>query len=298
MDQKWNGQGRQDYQPYDDQPYQGGGYQQYNNGGYNNSGYNNGGYNSGGYNNGGYNNGGYNNGYNNDSYYQNSRYYGGAADTEAITQQVITRSFLVMLASLLITAFTATITAMNVKFFSSAMESFVVLAIVEFLLVIGAQFAISKRNAVMAGTLYLGYTILNGILLSSIFYVYEIGSIQDVFFITALLFGVMAVYGIFTRKDLSSIGSLAMMLLLGVIMVTFVNALFLHSAGLDLMIDYAVVVIFVGLTAYDTQKMKRMAATATMQDVNVVALYCGMELYLDFINLFLRLLRLMANSRD
>ena len=329
MDKKLYEQNDSEYGNYNGQPYNNGGY---NNGGYNNSGYNNGGYhnadyssqynpyegnngyNNGGYNNGGYNNGGYNNsayndgGYNNGGYnnggYQNyhydngTRYYAGSYSNELISSKVITRSFIVMLVSLLVTAFAATITAVNRSFFVSAMDSFVALAIVEIVLVIGTQIAISKRKAAIAGALYMGYTIINGVTLSAIFYAFDLGSIQEVFFITALLFGVMAGIGAVTKKDLSGIGSLCTMLLLGALLVTFINGIFLHSGGMELMMDYLVVAIFVGLTAYDTQKMKRMAAAATMEDVNVLAIYCGMELYLDFINLFLRLLKLMGNSRN
>lgn len=266
----------------------------YNNSGYNNGGYSNGGYNNGGYSNGGYKNGGYNNGYSNGG----TSYYAGSYSDELISSKIITRSFIVMLASLLVTAFAATFTAASQSLFVSAMNSFVILIIAEFALVFGTQAAIKKKNTAIAGVLYFGYTVVNGITLSAIFFVYELGSIQEVFFITALLFGVMAGIGAVTKKDLSSVGSIGTMLLIGVILVTLINGLFLHAEGIELLMDYLVVVIFVGLTAYDTQKMKRIATSATMDEVNLLAIYCGMELYLDFLNLFLRLLRIMGNSRN
>ena len=164
--------------------------------------------------------------------------------------------------------------------------------------VVGAQYAIRKRNTALAAGLYFAYTVMNGITFSVIFYVFRLESIESVLFITALLFGVMAAVGYVTKKDLSSIGSIGMMLLIGVILVTIVNMLILKSSGLDLFMDYLVVLIFVGLTAYDTQKMKRIAATASESDINVLALYCGFELYLDFLNLFIRLLSIMGKRRN
>lgn len=88
------------------------------------------------------------------------------------------------------------------------------------------------------------------------------------------------------------------MLLIGALIVTFANMLFMHSTGVDLILDYVIVAIFVGLTAYDTQKMKVMARNAVSSEVNTIAIYCGMELYLDFINLFLRLLAIFGRRRN
>ena len=152
----------------------------YNNGGYDNNGY------GSNYNNGGYDNNGYNSSYNNGGYddVYDARYSAGASyyakeqDRELIKSKIITRSFLVMLVSLLVTAFAATFVASDLSLFVSVVNSFEVFLVAEILIVIAAQFAINKRNAGIAGALYLAYSIINGVTLSVIFYAYEIGSVQ------------------------------------------------------------------------------------------------------------------------
>lgn len=279
----------------------------YNNGG--NGGYGNGNYGNNNYNDytrnnmngsyqGGFNSYGgndYNTGYNN--VYSGS--YSTSSVNEDIKSQIIMRSFIVMLVSLLVTGIVSVIVAGNETLFNNMIlnDSFYIWFLAEIGVVIGAQYAIRKRNITLAGVLYFAYAAMNGITFSVIFYVFQLESIESVLFITALLFGMMAAIGYVTKKDLSSVGSIGMMLLLGVILVSIVNMLILHSSGLDLFMDYVVVFIFVGLTAYDTQKMKRVAATASESEINVLALYCGFELYLDFLNLFIRLLSIMGKRR-
>lgn len=265
-----------------------------NNGNYYGNGANNGNYYGNGANNGNY----YGNGANNGNYYGMGGYYDRAYDNADIESKVITRSFIVMFVSLLITAFMATIVAANVNLFEGMLNSYGLLLIIEFAVVIGASFAVKKKNAVVAGILYTIYTVITGMTFSVLFYVYDLGSVQEIFLMTALLFGVMAVVGATTKADLSRIGGICIMLLLGALIVTFANLLFLHSTGLDLVLDYLVVAIFVGLTAYDTQKMKVMARNAVSSDVNTIAIFCGMELYLDFINLFIRLLAIFGKRRN
>ena len=269
-------------------------YTEYNGGNNNNYPDNNGNYYGNGANNGNY----YGNGANNGNYYGMGGYYDRAYDNADIESKVITRSFIVMFVSLLITAFMATIVAANANLFDGMINSYGLLIIIEFAVVIGASFAVKKKNAVVAGILYAIYTIITGMTFSVLFYVYDLGSVQEIFLMTALLFGVMAVVGATTKVDLSRIGGICIMLLLGALMVTFVNLLFLHSTGLDLVLDYLIVAIFVGLTAYDTQKMKVMARNAVSSDVNTIAIFCGMELYLDFINLFIRLLAIFGKRRN
>lgn len=234
----------------------------------------------------------------NGNYYEASNYYDNAYSSADVEAKVISRSFIVMLVSLLITAAASTIVASNFRLFLKVADSFKVLLVMELAVVIGASFAIRKQNAVLAGTLYFIYTVINGITLSVIFYVYDLGSIKEVFVITALLFGVMALIGATTKMDLSRVGGICTMALIGALLVTVVNMLFLHSSGLDLALDYVVVFIFVGLTAYDTQKMKKMAKNSMGMNINAIALFCGMQLYLDFINLFLRLLSIMAKKKN
>jgi FtsH-binding integral membrane protein len=137
---------------------------------------------------------------------------------------------------------------------------------------------------------------MNGLTLSIIFLVYEIQSITRVFFITAFIFGGMALYGKITKRDLSRLGSICIIGLIGIILGSLVN-LFLRSNPLDYLITIIGIIIFLGLTAYDVQKIKNLAANNMGYSVTVLALWGAMNLYLDFINLFLKLLRLMGKRR-
>ena len=136
------------------------------------------------------------------------------------------------------------------------------------------------------------YSILNGVTLSSIFIVYTMTSVAATFFITAGMFGAMALWGYFTKKDLSKWGSIFFMLLIGLILATVVN-LFLRSDAMGFIISIVGVIIFTGLTAFDVNKIKQMLAQTQEEGdvVRKVALMGALTLYLDFINLFLYLLR-------
>jgi len=141
--------------------------------------------------------------------------------------------------------------------------------------------------------------VVNGATLSFVFLVYTSTSIVNVFLITAITFAVMAAYGYFTKKDLTSWGRMLFMALIGLIIASIVN-IFLKSSGMNMVISYIGVLVFVGLTAYDSQKIKEMLMQApdageTMQKL---ALLGALSLYLDFINLFLYLLRILGSSRD
>ncbi len=150
-----------------------------------------------------------------------------------------------------------------------------------------------------ATCMFIFYSILNGVTLSFIFLAYTAESITSTFFITAGTFGAMSLIGYFTKRDLSSLGSILFMALIGLIIATIVN-LFMRSEMLYFIISYAGVLIFVGLTAYDTQKIKRMLLSDGVEvneTTQKIALMGALALYLDFINLFLYLLRLLGNRR-
>lgn len=173
------------------------------------------------------------------------------------------------------------------------------LIIAEFGLVIGISGAINKLSAVTATLLFVLYSIVNGATLSVIFMAYTMSSIASVFFITAGLFGVMAFIGYTTKTDLTSIGKILFMALIGIILATVVN-LFVGSSMLNMIVSYVGVVIFTGLTAYDSQKIKNMLYNADSMDEGMqkIALLGSLTLYLDFINLFLMLLRIFGGNRD
>ena len=169
------------------------------------------------------------------------------------------------------------------------------LVIAELILVITVSGAINRLSLSVATLLFIVYSVLNGALLSSVFLVYTASSVATVFFITAGTFAAMALIGYTTKTDLSSMGKILLMALIGMIIATIVN-LFVKSTGLELIISYIGVLVFVGLTAYDSQKIKQMLLQApdASEGAQKVALLGALSLYLDFINLFLYLLRIFG----
>ena len=148
----------------------------------------------------------------------------------------------------------------------------------------------------MAVPLFFVYAIINGVTLASIFRVFEISTIAQTFFITAGVFGAMSAYGYLTRADLSKFGAFLFMALIGLIITSVVN-IFMGSETLDWVISLVGVGIFIGLTAWDTQKIKMMVMQSNGYNVGKIATLGALSLYLDFINLFLYLLRIFG-SRD
>ena len=173
------------------------------------------------------------------------------------------------------------------------------LIIVELALVVVISAAINRLSPAVATALFLAYAALNGVTLSFIFLIYTSTSITAAFFVTAGMFGIVSLYGYTTKRDLTGIGSIAIMALVGLILASIVN-MFVASSGLYWLITYAGVIIFVALTAYDTQKIKRWSQrvapsdTVTIQRLGILG---ALTLYLDFINLFLFILRIMGRRR-
>lgn len=153
---------------------------------------------------------------------------------------------------------------------------------------------ITKMSFQSAAITFFIYALLNGVILSSIFLVYTASSIFSTFFVAAATFGAMAFYGFTTKKDLTGIGSLCFMALIGLIIASVVN-MFLHSSMMSTIISYAGVLIFVGLTAYDVQKIKRIGQSSNYHPNYAIS--GALALYLDFINLFIHLLRIMGNRK-
>lgn len=216
---------------------------------------------------------------------------------ETLASEVVNKSFLFMFAALAVTAFAALTTSPSAAYRLLSGNGFFALLIAEIAIVIISGMALKKNNAILAGVLYTVYAFLTGYTFSIIFMAFSIGSIAATFATTSLMFLVMAVYGLVTKKDLSGIGSYCLMGLIGIIIAGLVNVLWIGSLGLDFAISVIGVFIFVGLTAYDVQKIKRRVAVSTDETVICLALYGGFELYLDFINLFLKLLRLMGKRK-
>lgn len=173
------------------------------------------------------------------------------------------------------------------------------LVIGEFALVMAIYSAIGRLSATAATLLFVLYSIVNGATLSVIFLAYTMTSIASVFFITAGTFAVMAFIGYTTKTDLTSFGKMLMMGLIGIILATVVN-IFIGSSMLNMMVSYVGVVVFVGLTAYDSQKIKNLLYQVDnmSEEAQKLALLGSLTLYLDFINLFLMLLRIFGGNRD
>lgn len=174
----------------------------------------------------------------------------------------------------------------------------IILFIAELALVFTVSAAVNKISASAATALFLLYAALNGVTLSAIFLVYTHAAIMGAFVTSAATFGAMSVYGFTTRRDLSRYGSLLFMGLIGVVIASVVS-MFWHNTMLDVLINYVGVFVFIGLTAYDTQKL-RSIAVQTSGSVAMSARYAivgALTLYLDFINLFLFLLRILGDRR-
>lgn len=210
--------------------------------------------------------------------------------------------YLWMTLALAITGFTAFFVASSPAMLQAIYTNKIVfwgLIIGELALVFIVSGAINRLSLATATLLFVLYSVINGATLSMIFAVYSLSIIGQTFLITAGMFGAMAAFGYFTKSDLSSIGKILFMALIGLILATIVN-IFLKNSMMDMIISYVGVLIFVGLTAYDSQKIKQMLilATDTGEMAQKMALMGALTLYLDFINLFLYLLRIFGNNKD
>ncbi len=178
---------------------------------------------------------------------------------------------------------------------------FFILIIAELGMVFYLSARVDKMQAATATGLFVAYAVVNGLTLSSIFLRYTGSSITGTFFITAGMFGAMAVYGLVTKRDLSGFGSFLFMGLIGIIIASLVN-MFMQSSAMSWIISMAGVLIFTGLTAYDVQRIKGMGEQGIMTQgdemIKKGAIMGALALYLDFINLFIMLLRFFGGSRD
>ncbi len=227
-------------------------------------------------------------------------YYSDSISLENRVSQVMKRVYVKMFLGLLVTAFVSlwcVQTPAVISFFVANRWVMWALIAVELGMVFAISGAISKMSSGMATLLFYLFAVVNGLMLFPIFFAYSPGSIAKTFFITAAVFGAMSVYGFFTTKNLARWGSVLFMLLIGLIICSLVN-IFLHSSTMDWIISLAGVAIFVGLTAWDTQQIKAMALSMPADSVGRLATVGALSLYLDFINLFLYLLRFFGSSRD
>lgn len=220
------------------------------------------------------------------------------AETEMRVRAFIRSVYAWMFGGLLLTAF-ASLWVVS----SKAMQDLIwgnrfmliVLIVAEFGLVIAISAGLKRFSPAAAASMFLVYSLLNGLTLSAVFFVYTGASILEAFVVAGGMFGAMSVYGLVTKRDLTSWGSFFFMGLIGIVICSVVN-FFLHSSAMSFVISLVGVFVFVGLTAWDTQKLKSFATVGgPMQES--LAIVGALALYLDFINLFLFVLRLLGDRR-
>lgn len=221
-------------------------------------------------------------------------------EQNAVFAKLMRSVYLWMVFALVITGLTAAYVANSPAYISALVNNpmlFYGVIIAELAIVFILSGRIYKMSFLTASLMFIFYSLLTGVSLSTIFLAYTESSIATTFLITAGTFGTMSLVGFVTKKDLSKLGGILFMALIGLIIATVVN-IFLVSDTLGWIINYVGVLIFVGLTAYDTQKIKQMMreyGTDINEQTQKMALMGSLSLYLDFINMFLYLLRIFGN---
>ena len=220
---------------------------------------------------------------------------------KSIVNSVMKNVFALMALALAATGAISYIVSNNIQIIKAILENqplFWGLIIGELVLVIVLSAMINRISFTAALILFALYSVMNGVTLAPLFIVFTAESIASAFFVTAGTFGAMAIFGYITKFDLSGIGKILIMALFGLIIASIVN-IFLASSQMEMIINYAGVLIFTGLTAYDTQKIKNLVQE-NINNENIIprlSVIGSLTLYLDFINLFLKLLQLMGKRK-
>ena len=211
--------------------------------------------------------------------------------------KLMSKSFLWMFVGLLVTFITGFVVSHNetmlINIFSNSI--YIILAIIELVLVVVLSARVYKMNKNTARICFLLYSFITGLTFSSIFVVYNLTSIIYVFLIASLIFLIFGLIGYFTKLDLTKLGSFLLMALLAIIVCLVVN-IFVKSSSFDLGITIISILVFIGFTAYDVYKIKNTSYDNLPED-NLSIIF-ALNLYLDFINIFLNLLNLLGNSKD
>lgn len=210
--------------------------------------------------------------------------------------KVISNSFVWMCIGLLVTFVTGYAVAQNANMLSNVFgNAFWVFIVLEFILVIVLSARVMKMSSTSAKVCFILYSFVSGLTFSSIFVYYELTSILIVFLLGAVIFGVMACIGYNTKVDLTKIGFYFLIGILGVIILSVINV-FMGNTVLDIVLSVVCLILFLGVTAYDVQKIKALSDTNLPADN--LAIYGALQLYLDFINIFLQILELFNNNKD
>lgn len=207
--------------------------------------------------------------------------------------------YLWMFIGLLVSGLVAYYTSVSFSMLNFVYKSYTLIIIAELVVVIAFTALRRKVSPLVAKILFLTYAALSGLTLSSIFLVYKIGSIGMVFLSSAIMFGLLALYGYTTKTDLTSFGKLLLFGLLAIIIMSIIN-IFVGNGAFGIIISIASVVIFLGLTAWDMQKLKMLYNyySSDETELSKFTIYGALDLYLDFINIFLQLLSLFGKRRD
>lgn len=210
--------------------------------------------------------------------------------------KLLSKTFLWMFLGLLVTFATGYAVSSNPVMIENVFGGmFYIFIILELVLVLVLSARVMKMSPVGAKMCFLLYSFVSGLTFSSIFIVYNLTSITSVFLISALVFGIMALIGYTTKVDLTKVGFYLMMVLIGAIIVMIVN-IFLNNPMVDTFISIVCLIVFIGITAYDVQKIKALESSGLPEDN--LAIYGALDLYLDFINIFLHLLQFFGKSDD
>lgn len=219
-----------------------------------------------------------------------------------ITNKVMANVFMLMTLALVVTGVTSYFIMGNEQLIMSIaanMKNFLVLCGVELFIVFILCMTINSISFNAALIMFALYSVINGVTIAPLLYIYTQESVVSTFLITAGTFGAMALYGYITKNDLTGIGKILFMALIGLIIASIVN-IFISSSELGIILNYAGVLIFVGLTAYDTQKIKGYIQDSIEKDcvsIPKIAVMGALTLYLDFINLFIRLLSILGKKK-
>lgn len=208
---------------------------------------------------------------------------------------VFKKVYMWMFIGLLLTFATGYFVSINENMAYKVYSLYWVLAIIEIILVIVLSARIGKMNITTSRIMFLTYSFVSGLTFSSIFIAYDMRSIIIVFLISALLFLIFAILGYVTKLDLTSIGTFLLMALIGIVICSIIN-IFVGNGIFEIVICSISILIFLGFTAYDVNKIKQLQDI--YPDEDSLAIVGALELYLDFINIFLDLLRIVANNRD
>ncbi len=208
------------------------------------------------------------------------------------------KTFFLMFLGLLGSAIVAWYTYYSGLFLDIVLQGgFAVLLIIELVAVLLFNFLFRKLPPVVVGILYFVYSMLNGVTLATVFAVYELSSVIYLFVISALVFGVFAIIGYKTNKDLSSWGPYITVFLIAGIILSIINLFIIQSSGFDLFVDWLILALFCGVTIYDINKIKMLQNVPDI-DQEKIYIYCAMQLYLDFINIFLRILSIFGKRKN